>query len=85
MLHTAGDEPQEALGMFQPGPDWNGPAMAVLLNKADLVSADELTALESWYKQHCRAEQVRNAAQLKCRQPLTVVGCWCGNGICSAE
>jgi hypothetical protein len=50
----AADDPQDALSMFQPGPDWNGPPMAVLLNKADLVSTEELAELEEWYKTNCR-------------------------------
>lgn len=40
--------------MFQPGPDWNGPPMAVLLNKSDLVSEQQLASLEEWYKENCR-------------------------------
>jgi GTP-binding protein Era len=44
--------------MFQPGPDWNGPPMAVLINKADLVPPEELAALADWYREHCRAEAV---------------------------
>ncbi|PNG58276.1 hypothetical protein TSOC_015502, partial [Tetrabaena socialis] len=37
----AADRPREALAMFQPGEDWNGPPMAVLINKADLLSEAE--------------------------------------------
>ena len=44
--------------MFQPGPDWNGPPMAVLLNKADLVPPSRLEELAAWYSEHCRAERV---------------------------
>lgn len=36
------DQPQEALAMFQPGDAWNGPPMAVLLNKADLMSEQQV-------------------------------------------
>jgi GTP-binding protein Era len=54
----AADEPHEALAMFQPGPDWNGPPMAVLLNKADLVKPQQLEELTTWYKTNCRAEEV---------------------------
>jgi GTP-binding protein Era len=54
----AADDPQDALGMFQPGPDWNGPPMAVLLNKADLVGQEQLAALEGWYRENCRAQAV---------------------------
>lgn len=52
------DRPQEALAMFQPGPDWDGPPMAVLLNKADLLEPEQVAQLEAWYKENCRAEQV---------------------------
>mmetsp|Transcript_15528 Transcript_15528/g.26866 ORF Transcript_15528/g.26866 Transcript_15528/m.26866 type:complete len:312 (-) Transcript_15528:207-1142(-) len=52
------DKPQEALAMFQPGTDWTGPPMAVLLNKSDLLPPDQLEQLCQWYKDSCRAEQV---------------------------
>lgn len=52
------DSPQDALAMFQPGADWNGPPMAVLLNKADQLEEQQLQELTEWYKQNCRAEQV---------------------------
>ena len=60
----AGDSPQEALAMFQPGPDWSGPPMAVLLNKADLLGEEQLAELAQWYKENCRAEQVSVALGL---------------------
>jgi hypothetical protein len=44
--------------MFQPGPDWSGPPMAVLLNKTDLLSEEQIQELTDWYTQNCRAEQV---------------------------
>lgn len=40
----AGDEPRTALAMFQPGDSWTGPPMAVLLNKADLLSEQQVGA-----------------------------------------
>ncbi|EFJ46362.1 Era-like protein [Volvox carteri f. nagariensis] len=52
------DKPKEALAMFQPGESWNGPPMAVLLNKADLLTEDEIQELKTWYTENCRAEQV---------------------------
>ncbi|KAG2428378.1 hypothetical protein HYH02_014394 [Chlamydomonas schloesseri] len=52
------DKPKEALGMFQPGEGWNGPPMAVLLNKADLLSEEQIDELRAWYKDNCRAEEV---------------------------
>ncbi|KAF6263061.1 prokaryotic type K homology domain-containing protein [Scenedesmus sp. NREL 46B-D3] len=57
-IMQATDAPQDALAMFQPGPDWNGPPMAVLLNKADQLDELQLRELTNWYKQNCRAEQV---------------------------
>lgn len=33
--------------------------MSVLLNKSDLLSPTELEELVAWYKENCRAEQVR--------------------------
>lgn len=55
---SVGDKPQEALAMFQPGPDWSGPPMAVLLNKTDLLEQEQIQQLVDWYKTNCRAEQV---------------------------
>ena len=54
----ADDAPYDALAMFQPGQDWNGPPMAVLLNKADLVKPQELEEITRWYKENCRSEEV---------------------------
>jgi GTP-binding protein Era len=39
--------------------DWTGPPMAVLLNKADLIGEEEIEELKAWYKENCRADQVR--------------------------
>jgi len=44
--------------MFQPGPDWSGPPMAVLLNKTDLLEPQEIEELEARYRNNSRAEQV---------------------------
>jgi GTP-binding protein Era len=63
----AADAPQDALAMFQPGADWNGPPMAVLLNKADQLEEQQLQELTDWYKQNCRAEQVGKVALVKLR------------------
>ncbi|GFR51998.1 hypothetical protein Agub_g14533, partial [Astrephomene gubernaculifera] len=52
------DQPKEALQMFQPGENWTGPPMAVLLNKADLLSESEVEELRAWYKENCRVEEV---------------------------
>lgn len=45
--------------MFQPGPDWSGPPMAVLLNKTDLLGEEQIQELQDWYLNNCRAEKVR--------------------------
>jgi hypothetical protein len=45
--------------MFQPGPDWSGPPMAVLLNKTDLLTEEQIQELQEWYMNNCRAEKVR--------------------------
>ncbi|GLC40143.1 hypothetical protein PLESTB_000881700 [Pleodorina starrii] len=52
------DKPMEALAMFQPGDNWTGPPMAVLLNKADLLSEEQIAELKTWYLENCKAEQV---------------------------
>ncbi|KAL4443751.1 hypothetical protein ABPG75_011488 [Micractinium tetrahymenae] len=54
----ASHKPEEALAMIQPGDDWKGPPMAVLLNKCDLLEAAQLDELASWYRQYCKAEVV---------------------------
>ncbi len=36
------DSPEDALAMFQPGSNWTGPPMAVLLNKCDLLGAEQV-------------------------------------------
>ncbi|GAX81852.1 hypothetical protein CEUSTIGMA_g9280.t1 [Chlamydomonas eustigma] len=52
------DHPEEALSMFQPGDDWKGPPMAVLLNKTDLMTPEKLSEVEDWYMKACKAEAV---------------------------
>lgn len=52
------DNPRDALGMFQPGDNWTGPPMAVLLNKADLLSPEQVEELSAWYRDNCKAEAV---------------------------
>ncbi|KAI3428232.1 hypothetical protein D9Q98_006612 [Chlorella vulgaris] len=54
----ASHKPEEALAMVQPGPQWKGPPMAILLNKTDLLSAEELAVLEAWFKQYSSADVV---------------------------
>jgi GTP-binding protein Era len=58
----AADRPREALAMLQPGPDWAGPPMAVVLNKADLLAPDELEELVEWFASSCNAAAVIPAA-----------------------
>ncbi|GBF97241.1 GTPase Era [Raphidocelis subcapitata] len=74
----ADDDPREALSMFQPGPDWSGPPMAVMLNKADLVPPETLAELEEWYRTNCRAEAVFAGTALG-RAPGGGGG-WAGSG-----
>jgi hypothetical protein len=50
----AADNPRDALAMFQPGSNWSGPPMAVLLNKTDVLSPEAVTELADWYKEACR-------------------------------
>ncbi|PSC71545.1 GTP-binding Era [Micractinium conductrix] len=63
----ASHEPEAALAMIQPGEDWRGPPMAVLLNKTDLLEAEELESLAAWYKEHCRAQAVLPLSALEGR------------------
>jgi hypothetical protein len=46
--------------------------MAVLLNKADLLSEEQVQELKEWYTTHCRAEQVRARCVL-----AGALGCSC--------
>lgn len=39
--------------------DWTGPPMAVLLNKTDLIGEEDIAELADWYKENCRADEVR--------------------------
>ncbi|KAG1679801.1 hypothetical protein FOA52_012713 [Chlamydomonas sp. UWO 241] len=57
-------DPQDALAMFQPGENWTGPPMAVLLNKSDLLTAEQLAELVDWYKTACKAEAVFTGSAL---------------------
>jgi len=54
----ASKRPRQALEMIQPGNEWAGPPMAVLLNKADLLESGALKELTTWFQEHCRAEIV---------------------------
>ncbi|KAL4527634.1 hypothetical protein Ndes2526B_g08261 [Nannochloris sp. 'desiccata'] len=60
----ASRRPEGALEMLQPGPDWKGPPMAVILNKCDLLPTEEVERLEKWFKEECRAETVIAASAL---------------------
>lgn len=51
-----------------PRSDWSGPPMAVLLNKSDLASEEDVQELCAWYKDNCRAEQVGPRPQGGCVQ-----------------
>ena len=41
-------DPKDALAMFQPGDNWTGPPMAVLLNKADLMTPEKMAEVVDW-------------------------------------
>ncbi|MEW5298993.1 MAG: hypothetical protein WDW38_004909 [Sanguina aurantia] len=59
------DDPRGALEMFQPGDNWQGPPMAVLLNKTDLVGPIQLANIKAWYTSTCRAEAVFDGSALE--------------------
>ena len=40
--------------MLQPGEDWRGPPMAILLNKVDLMDEDEEATLIEWYESNAK-------------------------------
>jgi GTP-binding protein Era len=52
------DRPEQALDMIQPGDDWSGPPMVVLLNKTDIMDPNELEDIHTWYTDHCKASAV---------------------------
>ena len=52
------DRPEEALDMLQPGEDWRGPPMAILLNKVDLLDDEDESALIAWYESHAKSATV---------------------------
>lgn len=54
----ASRRPKAALEMLQPGADWQGPPMAIVLNKADLLSTDEMQELTTWFQENSRADAV---------------------------
>ena len=68
--------------MFQPGPDWSGPPMAVLLNKTDLLTEQQVQELSDWYINNCRAEKVRSSTPMHYGQYqgqcYSVVATWSG-------
>lgn len=53
-----GDRPEQALEMIQPGDNWDGPPMAVLLNKIDTIDEETYQSIVQWYKDNCKAEIV---------------------------
>lgn len=63
--------------MFQPGPDWSGPPMAVLLNKCDLLSEEQIEELKQWYLTNCRAEKVRACWLSRITVVVKAVGVLC--------
>lgn len=71
----ASHRPEEALAMIQPGDDWSGPPMAVLLNKCDLLEPEQLEKLSAWYRQYCKADVVLPISALQ-RSGLQPVVDW---------
>jgi GTP-binding protein Era len=53
-----GDRPEQALEMIQPGDSWNGPPMAVLLNKIDTIDQEKYESIVQWYTENCKADVV---------------------------
>ena len=52
------DRPEEALDMLQPGEDWRGPPMAILLNKVDMLDDEDESALIAWYESNAKSATV---------------------------
>ena len=52
------DRPEQALEMIQPGADWEGPPMVVVLNKMDAIDEKQGDEIVAWYKRHCNASAV---------------------------
>lgn len=48
MLVDAADDPKADVEMLQPPKNWNGPPMAVILNKMDLLSRQDRNELRDW-------------------------------------
>lgn len=58
IVDLSSPDPRAVLAMVQPGADWAGPPLAVVLNKTDLVPPEEVEELTEWYRTHARAEVV---------------------------
>lgn len=52
------DRPEQALEMIQPGENWEGPPMAVLLNKIDAIDEEKYRSVFQWYEENCKADIV---------------------------
>ncbi|GMH39792.1 hypothetical protein BSKO_07690 [Bryopsis sp. KO-2023] len=58
MMVDSTDDPKADIEMIQPPKNWKGPPMAVLLNKADLITHEEQEELKEWYERNCRVDKV---------------------------
>ncbi|GAB4814342.1 hypothetical protein N2152v2_001388 [Parachlorella kessleri] len=69
----AAARPQADLAMLQPGTEWSGPPMTVLLNKMDLLSPEQRGALEAWFAANCTAERTIPISALNATNTAAVV------------
>lgn len=77
------DAPEDALAMFQPGDNWTGPPMAVLLNKSDLMSPEQVGSRSSGLLRS-RLHKGRHCLQLHrpCRWPPPQLQSRCIQVVC---
>lgn len=58
VIIDATEDPAEALAMVNVGPDWQGPPLALVLNKVDLLRGNELQRLTEWLLKNSGARAV---------------------------
>lgn len=68
----ASNKPEKALEMIQPGDNWKGPPMAVILNKIDLLDEADLQNLVEWYETNCKAQVIFPISALETKGVETV-------------
>ena len=64
IVDVSSRHPEAALDMLQPGPDWKGPPLAVLLNKCDLLHPDDVERMGHWFRTECQADVVLQISAL---------------------